>query len=120
MERANGRPVVALVNVAELDHAADVHATGVRFIYGKHPIMRTAHIRKLEVRKRWEARITEQESRARSAAATPSSAQSGGASWAIQRHAGVQLQPLRFLDQLALGWFDHHESALGADDTSPR
>jgi CheY-like chemotaxis protein len=58
--RANGRPVVALLNVAELDHAADVHATGVRFIYGKHPIMRTAPIRKLKVRERCEARITEQ------------------------------------------------------------
>jgi hypothetical protein len=49
-----------LVDVAELDHAADVHATGVRLIYGKHPIMRTAHVRKLEVRERWQARMTEQ------------------------------------------------------------
>jgi DNA-binding NarL/FixJ family response regulator len=61
VERANGRPVVALVNVAELDHAADVHATGVRLIYGKHPIMRTAHIRKLEGREQFRAWITEQQ-----------------------------------------------------------
>jgi DNA-binding NarL/FixJ family response regulator len=61
VRRANGRPVVALVDVAELNHAADVHATGVRLIYGKHPIMRTAHIRKLEGRERFQARITEQQ-----------------------------------------------------------
>jgi CheY-like chemotaxis protein len=61
VSRANGRPVVALVDVAELDHAADVHATGVRFIYGKHPIMRTAHLRKLEGRERFRARMTDQQ-----------------------------------------------------------
>ena len=79
VSRANGRPVVALVNVAEMDHAADVRATGVRFIYRKHPIMRTAHIRKLEVRERWDARIAEQEPRAQSASATAASAQSRAA-----------------------------------------
>jgi DNA-binding NarL/FixJ family response regulator len=59
VSKANGRPVVALVDVAERDHVADIHATGVRFIYGKHPIMRTAHVRKLEARERFRARITE-------------------------------------------------------------
>jgi CheY-like chemotaxis protein len=59
VSKAKGRPVVALVDVAELDHAADIHATGVRFIYGKHPIMRTAYVRKLEARERFRARITE-------------------------------------------------------------
>jgi DNA-binding response OmpR family regulator len=44
VNKANGRPVVALVDAAERDHAADIHATGVRFIYRKHPIMRTAHV----------------------------------------------------------------------------
>jgi DNA-binding NarL/FixJ family response regulator len=61
VSRANGRPVVALVDIAELNHAADVHATGVRLIYGKHPIMRTAHVRKLEGRERCRAWITEQQ-----------------------------------------------------------
>jgi DNA-binding NarL/FixJ family response regulator len=61
VSRANGRPVVALVDVAELDHAAGVHATGVRLIYGKHPIMPTAHVRKLEGRERLRARITAQQ-----------------------------------------------------------
>jgi len=79
VSRANGRPVVALVNVAEMDHAADVRATGVRFIYRKHPIMRTGHIRKLEVRERWDARIAEQEPRAQSASSTAASAQSRAA-----------------------------------------
>jgi CheY-like chemotaxis protein len=59
VSRANGRPVVALVNLAEMDHAADVRETGVRFIYGKHPIMRTAYVRKLEARERFRAGITE-------------------------------------------------------------
>jgi CheY-like chemotaxis protein len=57
VSRANGRPVVALVNLAEMDHAADVRETGVRFIYCKHPILRMAHIRKLEVRQTYEAQI---------------------------------------------------------------
>jgi DNA-binding NarL/FixJ family response regulator len=61
VSRANGCPVVALVDIAELNHAADVYSTGVRLIYGKQPIMRTAHVRKLEVRERWEARITKQQ-----------------------------------------------------------
>jgi CheY-like chemotaxis protein len=61
VSRANGQPVVvALVNRAEMDHAADVRATGVRFIYFKHPIMRTAHVRKQESRERFRARVTEQ------------------------------------------------------------
>ena len=77
VRRANERPVVALVTGAEMNHAADVRATGVRFIYCKHPIMRTAHIRKLEARERWEAQIAEQKSRARSA--TTASAQSRAA-----------------------------------------
>jgi hypothetical protein len=57
VSRANGRPVVALVNPTEMDHAADVRATGVRFIYFKHPIMRTAYIRKVEVRKSYTAAV---------------------------------------------------------------
>jgi hypothetical protein len=76
VRRPKGRPVVAPVNGAEMNHAADVRATGVRFLYCKHPIMRTAHIRKLEARERWEAQIAEQKSRARSASATTASAQS--------------------------------------------
>jgi DNA-binding NarL/FixJ family response regulator len=58
--RANGRPVVALIDVAMHHHGADVHATGVRFIYRKHPLMRTAYVRKLEGRERFRARRTEQ------------------------------------------------------------
>ena len=52
VRRAGRRSVVALVNVAEMDHAADVRATGVRFIYRKHPIMRTAYVRKQELREK--------------------------------------------------------------------
>ena len=61
VSKAGGRPIVALVDVAELHRAADIYATGVRFIYGKHPIMRTAHIRKLELRERFRARFPEKE-----------------------------------------------------------
>jgi CheY-like chemotaxis protein len=59
VRRADGRPIIALIDVAQQDHAADVHVTGVRFIYRKHPIMRTAYVRKLEGQERFRARITE-------------------------------------------------------------
>ena len=52
VHRAGCRPVVALVNAADMVHAADVRAAGVRFIYRKHPIMRTAQLRKRELRAR--------------------------------------------------------------------
>jgi len=52
VHRAGRRPVVALVNIADMAYAADVRAAGVRFIYRKHPIMRTGQIRKLELRAR--------------------------------------------------------------------
>lgn len=57
VRRAGGRSVVALVNAAEMTHAAEVRAAGVRFVYRKHPIMRTAEIRKQELREKWEALV---------------------------------------------------------------
>jgi hypothetical protein len=87
VSRANGRPVVALVNLAEMDHAADVRETGVRFIYSKHPIMRMAHIRKLEVRKA----IAEQEFRR--AAATAALPQSRATASRYARSAHGQWAP---------------------------
>ena len=50
VRRAGPRPVVALVNAAEMIRAFDIYTTGVKFIYRKHPIFRTAQIRKQEVR----------------------------------------------------------------------
>jgi hypothetical protein len=74
-----------------MDHAADVRETGVRFIYSKHPIMRMAHIRKLEVRKAYEAYIAEQESRR--AAATAALPQSQATASLHARSANGQWAP---------------------------
>ena len=52
VRRAGRRPVVALLTAAEMPHAAEVHAAGVKFVYRKHPILRTAQIRKQELRER--------------------------------------------------------------------
>ena len=59
MRRAGRRSVVALVNAAEMAHVDEVRAAGVKLVYRKHPIMRTAEIRKQEVREKWEALVTE-------------------------------------------------------------
>jgi DNA-binding NarL/FixJ family response regulator len=50
VRRAGRRPVVALINAAEMTRASEIRATGVKFVYGKHPILRTAQIRKQELR----------------------------------------------------------------------
>jgi DNA-binding NarL/FixJ family response regulator len=50
VRRARQRPVVALINTAEKACAAEIRAAGVRFIYCKHPIWRTALIRKQQLR----------------------------------------------------------------------
>jgi len=52
VRRAERRSVVALVNAAEMAHAAEIRASGVKFVYRKHPIMRTAQIRKQELREK--------------------------------------------------------------------
>jgi len=59
VRRAGRRSVVALVNAAEMAHAAEIRASGVKFVYRKHPIMRTAQIRKQELREKWEARVAD-------------------------------------------------------------
>jgi hypothetical protein len=59
VHRAGRRSVVALVNAVEMVHVDEVRAAGVKFVYRKHPIMRTAEIRKQEVREKWEALVTE-------------------------------------------------------------
>jgi hypothetical protein len=58
VRRAGRRPVVALVNAAEMTCASEIGTTGVKFIYCKHPILRTAQIRKQELRDKigWESR----------------------------------------------------------------
>jgi hypothetical protein len=50
VRRAGRRPVVAVINDTEMALAAEVRATGVKLVYGKHPIWRTAQIRKQELR----------------------------------------------------------------------
>ena len=57
-QKDNGN-VVALINVAEMALASEVRATGVKFVYRKHPIWRTAQIRKQELRDKFrsEARL---------------------------------------------------------------
>jgi CheY-like chemotaxis protein len=50
VRRAGPRPVVALINVTEMALAAEARATGVKLVYRKHPIWRTAQIRKQELR----------------------------------------------------------------------
>jgi DNA-binding NarL/FixJ family response regulator len=52
VRRAGRRSVVALVNAAEMAHAAEIRGSGVKFVYRKHPIMRTAQIRKQELREK--------------------------------------------------------------------
>jgi DNA-binding NarL/FixJ family response regulator len=54
LRRAGKRSVVALINAAEIARAAEVRAAGVRFIYCKHPIWRTALIRKQQLREKFE------------------------------------------------------------------
>jgi CheY-like chemotaxis protein len=54
VRRAGRRSVVALINAAEIACAAEVRAAGVRFIYCKHPIWRTALIRKQQLREKFE------------------------------------------------------------------
>jgi hypothetical protein len=51
---AGKRTVVALINAAESARAAEVRAAGVKFIYCKHPIWRTALIRKQQLREKFE------------------------------------------------------------------
>jgi DNA-binding NarL/FixJ family response regulator len=53
VRRARQRPVVALINTAEKACAAEIRAAGVRFIYCKHPIWRTALIRKQQLREKF-------------------------------------------------------------------
>ena len=50
MRRAGPRPVVALIDATETALVPEIRATGVRFVYRKHPIWRTAQIRKQELR----------------------------------------------------------------------
>lgn len=59
VHRAGSCPVVALINVAEMALASEARATGVKFVYRKHPIWRTAQIRKQELRDKFrsEARL---------------------------------------------------------------
>jgi len=52
VRRARQRPVVALINIAEKACAAEIRAAGVSFIYYKHPIWRTALIRKQQLREK--------------------------------------------------------------------
>jgi DNA-binding NarL/FixJ family response regulator len=54
LRRAGKRSVVALINAAEIACAAEVRAVGVKFIYCKHPIWRTALIRKQQLREKFE------------------------------------------------------------------
>lgn len=53
LRRAGKRSVVALINAAESPRAAEVRAAGVKFIYCKHPIWRTALIRKQQLREKF-------------------------------------------------------------------
>jgi DNA-binding NarL/FixJ family response regulator len=55
VRRAGGRSVVALVDLAEMAHVAEIRATGVELVYRKHPIMRTAQLRKQRMREKWQA-----------------------------------------------------------------
>jgi DNA-binding NarL/FixJ family response regulator len=50
VRRAGPRPVVALLNATETALVPEILATGVKFVYRKHPIWRTAQIRKQELR----------------------------------------------------------------------
>lgn len=52
VRRAGRRPVVALIKAAEMARAPEVRATGVKLVYRKHPIWRTAQIRKEELREK--------------------------------------------------------------------
>ena len=52
VRRAGRRPVVALINAAEMARAPEVRANGVKLVYRKHPIWRTAQIRKQELREK--------------------------------------------------------------------
>jgi DNA-binding NarL/FixJ family response regulator len=53
VRRARQRPVVALINTAEKACAAEIRAAGVKLIYYKHPIWRTALIRKQQLREKF-------------------------------------------------------------------
>jgi DNA-binding NarL/FixJ family response regulator len=53
VRRARQRPVVALINTGDKACAAEIRAAGVRFIYCKHPIWRTALIRKQQLREKF-------------------------------------------------------------------
>jgi CheY-like chemotaxis protein len=55
VRRARDRSVVALINLADMAHAAEVRAAGVRFVYRKHPIYRTGELRKQELREKYAA-----------------------------------------------------------------
>jgi hypothetical protein len=46
-----------------MSHAAELRVAGVTFVYHKHPIWRTGHIRKRELREKWEAVIAERASK---------------------------------------------------------
>ena len=61
LRAVGARPVVVLVNAANMVYAADVRAAGVRFIYRKHPIWRIAHIRKQGLRDKWNALLAGRE-----------------------------------------------------------
>jgi CheY-like chemotaxis protein len=52
VRRAGRRSVVALIDAAEMARASEVRATGVKFVYRKHPIWRTAQIRRQELREK--------------------------------------------------------------------
>jgi DNA-binding NarL/FixJ family response regulator len=53
VHQAGCRPVIALINAAEMALASEVRAAGVKFVYCKHPILRTAQIRKHELREKF-------------------------------------------------------------------
>lgn len=59
VRRAGPRSVVALINITETALVPEIRATGVKFVYRKHPIWRTAQIRKQELRDKFRSeRVT--------------------------------------------------------------
>ena len=57
VRRAGTRPVVVLINATETALVPEIRATGVKIVYRKHPIWRTAQIRKQELRDKFRSGV---------------------------------------------------------------